>query len=276
VNFLRDRSAVCTATLVIMLSSAFVCGRANADVISLAQSSVEAGQHSGTILTGGPGTSASVNFAQSGGVASARVSGAPDPTVSASASGVAFADASLTYYFKVGGPTNASPITIGATLAAAISYGSLHDPNVAGVAGIRIDDPSNGKVLLWDVQPVVIDGSINNFVISKNFSLQDVYVGKEYRVTLSADAESNAPDETASAFVDPNIYIDPMCADPNQYQIIVSEGIGNSPVPEPTGISILGTMALFLVVQRQRAGRRGGARESTPSAKTAWVRRRPQ
>jgi len=271
VNFLRDRSAVCTATLVIMLSSAFVCGQADADVISLAQSSVEAGQRSGTILTGGPGTSASVNFAQSGGVASASVSGAPDPTVSASASGIAFADASLTYYFKVGGPAHGSPITVGATLAAAISYGSLHDPNVAGVAGIRIDDPSSGRVLLWDVQPVVIDGSANNFLINRDFSLQDVSIGKEYRVTLTADAESNAPDESASAFVDPNIYIDPTCADPSQYYITVSYGIGNSPpgtsVPEPAGISILGTMALFLVVQRRRAGRRDGAQESTPSAK---------
>jgi len=219
---------------------------------------VEAGQHSGTVLTGGSGTPATVDFAQSGGVADASVFGGPTPRVSASTSGVAFANASLTYFFEVEGPASGPPVKVGASLRAAISYGSPHDPNVEGVAGIRVDDPTNGRVLLWNVQAVVIDGSANTFSIDKNYSLANLIIGRQYRVTIDAYAESNSTNETAYSFVDPDFYIDPTFPDANQYYIRASDGITSAAVPEPVGVSIFGTMTLFLVLARRKRSIRSG------------------
>ena len=62
---------------------------------------------------------------------------------------------------------------------------------------------------------------------------------------------------TAECWVDPYIYIDPSWPYADQYEIVVSEGIGNSPIPEPSALSLCGMgFASLLAVALLRRNRK--------------------
>jgi hypothetical protein len=80
-------------------------------------------------------------------------------------------------------------------------------------------------------------------------------------VTLYAQATATAThfsDESARAYADPYIYIDPRFPNASAYGITVSPGVGNapvaSPVPEPETYWLVGSALGALVLSRRRAG----------------------
>ena len=52
----------------------------------------------------------------------------------------------------------------------------------------------------------------------------------------------------ASAFADPYFYIDPSFADANQYQLIFSDGVANSPISAPSPGPGVGLLSLAFIV----------------------------
>ena len=188
----------------------------------------------------------------------------PTPNISASATitsntfqhdAVAQAGGQLTYQFEVFGPSGASfaPISIQAAGYTTSTSGldgfssSTASLFVAGSYVFRIESANNA--------PTGGYSSTYNGTITQN-----VLVNTPLVVTLNAVATaSGSPGMTATAYVDPFIFIDPNFADASLFSVeVLTPGIGNAPVagavPEPStwAMMILGFMGIGFLAYRRK------------------------
>jgi hypothetical protein len=161
-------------------------------------------------------------------------------------------DASSTYYVQVVGPQNSPPILLDVTgYISANSYSNNANAYGSADANLLLSGPGlNG--------PNGVPGGTWHFETTSGpqqisvSSLSQVNDGP-ITVSLSTDTYAIASGLNAGAFgmaiADPFFYIDPSVPNADLYQIIVSPGVGNSPVsaPGPTpGAGLAGLAALAL------------------------------
>ena len=199
-----------------------------------------------TTYGGGSGAISHELGSLSNGVATASALGTPDSNVFASAGPRGIAAASLLYYWMVQGPAGTS-VPLDLTYSAELS---LPDGDSGSVSINFCGGHCSGTAL----SP--------NSAASGVLTTEDV-TGAVGTTTLTVGAAGTNPfvGGSAIAYIDPVISIDPSFAaiDPNyqqDYSIILSAGIGNSPasVPEPSSSALLaaGLIGTATVLRRRR------------------------
>ena len=202
--------------------------------------------------------------AELGGTASASADGTVRPTVFATSSGVTTATASLSYYMEIVGPSVTSvPVAVSGSLIDSIdsaalgaSYGVAAYSNISmfNAYGTYLDiqDAASNQVL-DPSQCATPDLSCQNNLAQ----LIELPVNEPILVTLGAVAYSNGVSDLATAEADLCSVIAPSFADADQYQIVFSADVGDTPLPEPRafmailpGLLILG----WLWVRRRSEG----------------------
>jgi hypothetical protein len=200
----------------------------------------------------------------SDGSAEAVATGGVDPAVAVSASfdqsdsGQSGADAQLTYFLEVLGPTLAVDIDVAASLAAAAG-----DLLSEASASLTISGPSNSINGTLDSDTLgEIGGSpgSTNQTVATALLLQTGFV---YHVELSASAASlcrgtegdcmelGFGPTAASAAVDPTFSIDPSTLNASDYSIVASANLASS-VPEPAAWTLVIAALGFGKVTRRR------------------------
>ena len=202
-----------------------------------------------------------------------------------------FATATLSYNFTVHGPVTAGlPIPIlfsGTTFASIVQTGDSSQFFSSAGTSVRIDaahignsfrnegttgtlptvSPAgqlnpNGVILGWGSRaaaPVNYLDYTSSFLFGADLAAGDTglitIVGSVQGGVTGLLRPTGVPTSgTASAFVDPLIYIDPaFLIDHPGYSIEVDAGIGNTPaVPEPTSVAMLAAGVLAMLVFRRR------------------------
>jgi hypothetical protein len=213
----------------------------------------------------GPGTYSTSFTTAYGGSSSvtATLSGEPFPALTTSGTGTvgawsdaadALSGANLSYYISIVGPSGLVPIDFTARGTLAQSYATGSASTQLYIEG-DIDDQLS--VDIWGQQSISLSGDQNPLTGSANaFTLSgtteeaantQILVG----MSIGINVETNGPYPTgsASAYLDPIFYIDPTFPDASEYSIVISPGIGNSPVsgvPEPStwAMMLLGVAGL--------------------------------
>ncbi len=167
--------------------------------------------------------------------------------------------ATVLYRFQVVGPVDGQdvPLLIDYQLTAT---GTTESRAIAKLI-VNAGTTFTGIVACWDNHVVnpICDGEPE---VQGSFSLT-VKTGSRFdSVTLYAQAQAAVTgfsQESAQAFADPYIHVDPAFPNAGLYSVIVSPGFGNAqPVPEPAALWLLGPGLLWLGWHtRRRAGRRG-------------------
>lgn len=159
--------------------------------------------------------------------------------------------ATLLYWFSVQGPTPNQTVP----LLMDVRLETAGDDAALAIARI---------IVSTSLQPFVFVGEAcsgqtvaecdNDPTLEQTVSLLARTGSRQDTVTLYAQAQafvSRVAAQSARAFADPYIYVDPAFPDAHLYQVLVSPGIGNAPpVPEPAALWLLG--AGLLVIQRRR------------------------
>lgn len=177
------------------------------------------------------------------------------------------ADANFTYWFDVIGGTAGTvvPLMIDYNL----SVFSTPDSSALARVIVRTDLSFLAEEAVCNPQ-VCDDTSVSN-----TLSVQGLAGSTLNSITLYALATAPATrisNESARAFVDPYIYVDPSFANASLYSIVVSSGVANVPVrpgpgpdpnpgpgpdpsqvPEPATLSLLGSaLGVFTLMRRRR------------------------
>lgn len=184
-----------------------------------------------------------------------QASGTPVPLLSADATMAPFffgsSSGTLVYEVEVVGPSGAVPVTM--TLAGGVS-GATPPSGGDTFAGFSASISSRiekiGGVLLVPEDAISTGFQTGSFDqgldVTRDLSLQ---TGQVYRVSMLVNVGARAA--AVTAFIDP-IFSFGAGVDP-AYSFSFSEGIGNSPVPEPQAWAML---AMGLAVTRSIASRR--------------------
>ena len=200
----------------------------------------------------------------------ADVSGTPSPSIVASAhigpnavtqSLYGRGTGALTYYFEIEGPSGSVPVSIdvaGAATGVATAGASFAvESRWSLYASIALTTVLAGDDIASGQQSGSFDQGFDHTV-----SLM-LATNHTYPVLLVADAQAAATDagsdSLADAFVDPIFSFGPG-VDPLAYSFHFSDGIGNTTVPEPAALSLLGTGCMALGVVGRRRGHRKGMR----------------
>jgi len=212
-------------------------------------------QQQQTVLETGPGS-------YSVGPGSGLVSAIPNAAVSLSSNCAAAypvtcslaGSLSITYYFEVTGGNIGDPVTVllDSILRAA---GTTANSQSFAAADARVSLNNNAVFhdLLYSCGP-------GNCSFQQNWAgtlAVQMAVGDVGTVWIQTDIDTEAgvsgcptPNlcvqgvATASALADPYLYIDPTTPNASQYSIVVSQGIGNTPLgstPEPSSLLLLGS-----------------------------------
>jgi hypothetical protein len=194
--------------------------------------------------------------------ASAALSPIPFVSVQVSSPPTGFfgagAGATSFYYFQVigGNPGDIVPILIDFRLEAESTTES------SALARMLVYTSGEGVVRSREVciDPI---GSCEDTSVSESLSLSAVSGYMLNSVTLYVQASAIATrisNESARAFADPYIYIDPRFPNASAYSIAVSPGVGNTPfaapVPEPETLWLVGTVLVGIFLTRGCAGHR--------------------
>jgi len=159
------------------------------------------------------------------------------------------ASATVQYFFQVlGNPGDIVPILIATQLSTTGSHPSLG----IGSASLLVHTTAAGDVLA----AACSDGSCGGGSTFSGTLSTRARTGDINTLTLNAGASAggNLSSQSATAFADPFIFIDPSFPTASLYSIAVSPGVGNAAaVPEPAtaALAILG--ALALIARRRRA-----------------------
>jgi hypothetical protein len=206
--------------------------------------------------------------------ASATLSPIPGVTVQATAPTTAVfgagGDASSFYYFDVigGNPGDIVPLMIDFNL------GVFSTAESWALARMMVRTTLGAPVVEeLGCNPQVCDEA----TLSSTLSTQALSGSNVNSITLYAAAQATATgisNESARAFADPYIYVDPAFANASLYSIVVSPGVANvpvrpapgpdpgpgpnpSPVPEPATLSLVGSaLGVFSLLRRRDKSRR--------------------
>jgi len=198
---------------------------------------------------------------------SAGASGSP-LSASANGNGSSLAATSalgeVIFYFEVLGPSGQLPLDIDVALHASLGF---TDPNVQGAsADASIQVQANNSLFLLFFQQAACQNA-PGACDTPDFvgTLQGkVLANTVYEETLRAaagglDQPGFAGFNTASALVDPYLYIDPSFANASAYTLVLSDGIANTPTPVPLP-GALGLFGFGLAQAGLMAGRRPTSR----------------
>jgi hypothetical protein len=192
------------------------------------------------------------------------------PSVSAggsitSSSGVGGATATLTYQFELVGPSGNVPIFIQGGVTSFVSDFES-DPIVSAEAYVQVTGPL-GDLLYLSTN----SDDLGTLATSSCTAPTNGYVGMEctgagIAFTGSDTITANVPytvqlfanggvvgfnyGATANASADPYIFIDPSFANANQYSILFSDGVSNSPLsttPEPRSAALVCGALIMLI-----------------------------
>lgn len=184
------------------------------------------------------------------------VGATPSPLVVANAQIAPFffgrSSAELQYSVQVIGPTPTVKVQV------AVAGGVAGSSSLGGTAGDpfhgfamksywSLKDPASATVFEGGIVTPALQGSFSdafNRVVELEMAVNDIY-----RVSLIADA--GARSGSASAFIDPVFSLAPGVGD--GYLFVLSEGIGNAPVPELAPFVLLASGLLVLAVASPRA-----------------------
>jgi hypothetical protein len=170
------------------------------------------------------------------------------------------ASASLTYYFEVSGPNGANALINLAANGdgAVIATGDVTE--AAAVASVTV-----GGVLLGRACGILgTEYECTGVPFAQQTSMS-VLTNSVISIQLDASAQGGTGDTTitpgdneilnVSAYADPYITIDPAQPFADEFSLIFSDGVGNSPstVPEPStwGVMLIGCLGLRAVVHRR-------------------------
>jgi PEP-CTERM motif len=207
--------------------------------------------------------SASLDDARYGSVAVSAL-GMPFPSIVASADigtgqvGVIFgrADAALTYFFEVVGPTGSVPVLI--DVAGAVTGTATTGASFVLTSRWDLFDLANRSLAGDNISTPQLSGTFTqSFGRTVSLSLA---TNQFYSITLFADAEAAATDLGSRSIA--NALIDPVLSfgagvDPSLYSFELSDGIGNgaavpSSVPEPATLTLISTGLVSLWTTRRR------------------------
>jgi PEP-CTERM motif len=167
----------------------------------------------------------------------------PGPALQVSAGDEGSVEAQVSYYFSVVGASlgdiiplrvYGSLLTTASTLVSASSTAQLDVRTALATNGIEVQENQSWSGFL----PI------------------DYLGGDPYALSNSIVIGGSASGPS-TAFADPFIEVDPNFANASDYQIIVSQGIGNTPVsatPEPSSLAVVGVaLGCVALVRRKKA-----------------------
>ena len=185
--------------------------------------------------------------------------------------------ATVTYQMEVLGPTSTVVVAVNAKGGVSTTAVSPSDDQMKALAQFQVQDPTS-KFLINDKVSLVAVSNFANPSANVSGSLATGFtggfndtsgysfvIGQIYSVMIKADAEDTifgggvpGGTEGESAFVDPTFFIDRTFADPNNYTILFSPGIGDGMaggVPEPSTwvMMILGFAGVGFMAYRRKS-----------------------
>lgn len=194
-----------------------------------------------TLTTGGVSATAAANFSPS-----------PDETAVAAVigQGGSTALADIQYYFEAVGPSGISvPIIL--TASGGVTPGLAS----ANTAELQLIPPSGGAQLLVSACASALPAgnfcAANGLTEQPSFSIaapETITSDAIYSITMDLDISANTlvlpggGADSQSGFIDPVVTIDPSFSLADEFTLVFSPGVGNTPagtIPEPSGWQIL-------------------------------------
>jgi hypothetical protein len=168
----------------------------------------------------------------------------------------------MTYYFEYTGPPISAPgipliFSISGYTAASASGGS--EPLAQSLAEISVNGGGAGSSLTGyscsatftgfcsSGEPPITQTSVFNI-------LPNSMVTIDLAVSASAVGVGSGSLAGASAYADPYFYIDPTFPLADEYTLVISTGVGDSPlapIPESSSLALLGIAALGVIATRR-------------------------
>jgi len=153
----------------------------------------------------------------------------PDSTWEAQAS------ARLDYSFEFTGPQTMLPIDIVGIIQTTGTESPFSSAEWYAQASLQVDH----TVVLASCNEAInanICGSTP--ILDGYFYQMMIPVNTQHAITMEANVNA-PPGSSATASIDPYIYIDPSFGETSAFTLFLSDGVGNSPVPEPSTIGLV-------------------------------------
>lgn len=168
-------------------------------------------------------------------------------TANATANG-SEANASLNYYFEISGPASpdlTASVNVFANGSLFSDSGTMQSTDFLRVAGVTIVNATSA-------------GGNNNGVFTTSATVSSLFYNVDYLVEMNVFALAH-PSGTATAFIDPYLFLDPSLVALG-YSVITSDGIGNNltvnaAVPEPStwAMMLLGFAGVSFMTYRRKS-----------------------
>ena len=186
--------------------------------------------------------------------ASATLSPVPSASVEVTAPPTAVlgagADSNVTYWFEVtgGNAGDAVPLLIGTSLSATST------PESTALARLIV---RTSELALPHVEEILCNPEAcdeTSFSDDLSIPARSGAAGDSVTLYVMVQAPATgASNESANAYADPYIRVDPAFPDAGLYSVVVSDGVGNVPAPEPARPWLVVTALAALVLGRRRS-----------------------